>query len=98
MPVMSLMTSMAPMQAAGIPIRAMVVCGGPAQSRLWNQVKADVTRLPVDGAGLVAPEDIRRALRPETSLITVMHANNEIGNLLSLKDFFKCFHIRWSSK
>lgn len=37
-----------PMQEAGIPIRAMVVCGGPAQSRLWNQVKADVTGLTVE--------------------------------------------------
>ena len=40
-----------------------------------------VTILPVDGAGLVSPDDVRRALRPNTSLITVMHANNETGVL-----------------
>jgi xylulokinase len=37
-----------PLRQAGIPIRAMVVCGGPAQSRLWNQIKADVTGLSVE--------------------------------------------------
>ncbi|MCU1327330.1 MAG: aminotransferase, class [Bryobacterales bacterium] len=38
-----------------------------------------VTRVPVDGSGLVDPADIRRALRPDTVLITFMHANNETG-------------------
>ena len=43
----------------------------------------EVTVVPVSQAresqGVVDPEDIRRALRPETVLITVMHANNELG-------------------
>ncbi len=43
----------------------------------------DVTVVPVSHAansqGIVDPEDIRRALRPETILISVMHANNELG-------------------
>ena len=43
----------------------------------------DVTVVPVGrgpkSQGVVDPEDIRRALRPETILITVMHANNELG-------------------
>ena len=38
-----------------------------------------VTRLPVDSRGLVDPDDVRRALRPETRLISIMHANNETG-------------------
>lgn len=37
------------------------------------------TVVPVDGRGVVDPEEIRRALRPETTLISVMHANNETG-------------------
>jgi cysteine desulfurase len=41
----------------------------------------DVTCLPVDGRGLVNPDDIQRALRPDTKLITVMMANNETGML-----------------
>ncbi len=36
-----------------------------------------VTYLPVDGQGVISPEALRRALRKETVLITVMHANNE---------------------
>jgi cysteine desulfurase len=41
----------------------------------------DVTYLPVDGAGLVDPQDVARALRPETVLVSVMHANNEVGTI-----------------
>ncbi len=40
-----------------------------------------VTYVPVDGRGLVDPEDVRRALRPGTALVTVMAANNEIGTV-----------------
>lgn len=41
----------------------------------------DVTWLPVSRDGVVDPEDVRHALRPETILITVMHANNELGTI-----------------
>jgi cysteine desulfurase len=40
-----------------------------------------LTVLPVDGTGLVDPDDVRRAIRPGTALVTVMHANNETGTL-----------------
>jgi cysteine desulfurase len=40
-----------------------------------------ITYLPVGGDGIVDPADIRRALRPQTVLIGIMHANNEIGTL-----------------
>lgn len=40
-----------------------------------------VTRLPVGSTGIVNPDDIARALRPETVLVSVMHANNEIGTI-----------------
>jgi cysteine desulfurase len=40
-----------------------------------------VTRVPVDSAGTVDPADIRRALRPDTVMISVMHANNELGTV-----------------
>jgi cysteine desulfurase len=42
---------------------------------------AAVTFLPVSARGVVDPEDVRRALRPETRLISVMLANNETGAL-----------------
>lgn len=40
-----------------------------------------VTFLPVSSAGVIDPEDVRRALRPQTKLISVMMANNETGVL-----------------
>jgi cysteine desulfurase NifS/selenium donor protein len=41
----------------------------------------DITYLPVDGRGNVDPEEVARAITPETILITVMHANNEVGTV-----------------
>ncbi len=41
----------------------------------------EVTYIPVDGRGLVDPADVKRAIRPNTKLITIMLANNETGVL-----------------
>jgi cysteine desulfurase len=49
----------------------------------------DLTILPVDREGLVNPEDIRGAIRPETVLITVMLANNEIGTIEPIEEIGK---------
>lgn len=46
----------------------------------------DVTFLPVNREGLVDPEEIRRAIRPETVLISVMFANNELGTVQPLEE------------
>ena len=46
-----------------------------------EQNGCEVTYVPVDGRCLVNPDDVRRALRPNTKLITVMMANNETGVL-----------------
>ncbi len=40
-----------------------------------------VTHLPVDQFGLVAPQELENAIRPQTILITIMHANNEVGTI-----------------
>ncbi len=40
-----------------------------------------VTYLTVDRYGLVNPDDVRRAIRDETTLVTIMHANNEVGTI-----------------
>ncbi|GAC1507937.1 MAG: cysteine desulfurase family protein [Steroidobacteraceae bacterium] len=41
----------------------------------------EVTYLPVGSSGVVDPDDVRRAIRPGTKLVSVMHANNEVGTL-----------------
>jgi cysteine desulfurase len=40
-----------------------------------------VTRLPVDSYGFISPDDVRKALTRQTILITIMHANNEVGTI-----------------
>lgn len=46
----------------------------------------DVTFVPVGRDGIADPEDIRRALRPETVLISVMYANNELGTIQPVEE------------
>jgi cysteine desulfurase len=41
----------------------------------------EVTRVPVDGTGLVDPDDVKAAIRSDTALVSVMVANNEIGTV-----------------
>lgn len=45
-----------------------------------------VTYLPVDRYGLVNPEAVRQAITPETVLVSVMHANNEVGTIQPLTE------------
>ena len=52
-----------------------------APCRFLERQGAHVTYLPVDGAGLVDPENLRRAITRDTILISVMHANNEVGTI-----------------
>jgi cysteine desulfurase len=45
-----------------------------------------VTYLPVDGSGLVDPDEVRRAITPRTILVSVMHANNEVGTIQPVEE------------
>ena len=47
---------------------------------------ARVTRVPVDGYGLVDPDDVRRAIEPATVLVSVMLANNEVGTIQPIEE------------
>src|SRR6266568_1002916 len=49
----------------------------------------EVTYLPVNGRGLVDPDDVRRALRSNTKLVTIMMANNETGVLQPVEEIGK---------
>lgn len=48
--------------------------------------EVEVTYVPVSAAGLVEAEEVRKALRPETVLISIMHANNETGAVQPVKE------------
>ncbi|MCX7771030.1 MAG: cysteine desulfurase NifS [Proteobacteria bacterium] len=49
----------------------------------------EVTYVPVDSYGMIDPEDIRKAIRKDTVLISVMYANNETGNIFPIKEISK---------
>ncbi|MEM2839133.1 MAG: cysteine desulfurase NifS [Thermoplasmata archaeon] len=49
----------------------------------------EVTYLPVDSEGLVSPEVLERAIRPDTILISIMYANNEIGTIQPIRELAK---------
>ncbi|HEX9760922.1 MAG TPA: cysteine desulfurase family protein [Candidatus Acidoferrales bacterium] len=53
--------------------------------RALEKEGVDVTYVPATSDGVVDPDDIRRALRPETVLISVMFANNELGTVQPLE-------------
>lgn len=46
----------------------------------------DITFLPVDEDGLVSAEQVKNAIRPDTILVTIMHANNEIGTIEPIRE------------
>ncbi|MCD6360893.1 MAG: aminotransferase class V-fold PLP-dependent enzyme, partial [Armatimonadetes bacterium] len=52
----------------------------------------ELTVLPVDGDGLVDPDEVRRALRPDTRLITIMHSNNEVGTIEPIREIAEIAH------
>jgi cysteine desulfurase len=54
-----------------------------------EETGCDVTYVPVDGRSLVDPDDVRRALRPNTKLISIMMANNETGVLQPVEEIGK---------
>jgi len=54
--------------------------------RELEQEGVSVTRVGVGSDGVVDPGDVRRALRPETVLVSVMHANNELGTIQPLEE------------
>lgn len=60
--------------------------------RLLEKEGFAITYLPVDRFGLVDPDEVRRSITKQTILISVMHANNEIGTIEPIEDIAKISH------
>jgi cysteine desulfurase len=54
--------------------------------RFLERLGAEITWLPVDGTGRIDPDDLRRAITSDTVLVSVMHANNEVGTIQPIED------------
>lgn len=52
----------------------------------------EVTYLPVDHEGFVNPADVKAAIRPDTALVSIMFANNEIGTIEPVEEIAKICH------
>jgi len=60
------------------------------ESAKWLEKQGfEITRLTVDQYGLVNPEDVRKAIKKETILVSVMHASNEIGTIEPIEEIGK---------
>ncbi len=57
------------------------------QTVSWLAKKGfDASYVPVGSSGLVDPDDVKRALRPDTILVSIMHVNNEIGTIQPVEE------------
>ena len=65
-----------------------------APCRFLERQGAQVTYLPVDRTGRVDPDDVRRALTPRTILVSVMHANNEVGTTQPIAEIAQSAHAQ----
>jgi len=60
------------------------------ESANWlEQEGFKVTRLPVDEYGIVHPESVEKSIRPDTILVSIIHANNEIGTIEPIAEIGK---------
>ena len=60
--------------------------------RFLERLGARVTYLPVDGTGRVDPDDLRRTITRRTILVSIMHANNEVGTIQPIEDCARMAH------
>ncbi len=63
-------------------------------ARTLEKMGFDVTQVPVDGNGLVDPGEVERALQDDTVLVSVVHANGEVGTIEPIADISKIVRER----
>jgi cysteine desulfurase len=66
---------------------------GHTMEQLQEKFGFDVTYLPVDEYGLVDPDDVGRAIRDDTALVSVMYANNEVGTIQPIAEIAKIARV-----
>ena len=54
--------------------------------RFLERLGAEVTYLPVDGTGMVDPDEVRKVITSRTILVSIMHANNEVGTIQQIEE------------
>ncbi len=59
---------------------------------LFNNMGYELSILPVDQYGMVSPELLQRAMRPDTALVSLMYANNEVGAINPIKELAQIAH------
>ena len=85
-------------EAAGA--RRQLVASAIEHEAILNTLKAlgrrgwTTTLLPVDSRGIVLPETLEAALSPETALVSIMHANNEIGTIQPIAELAAIAHAQ----
>jgi len=60
--------------------------------RYLEELGFEISYLPVDEYGLLTVQQVEEAIRPDTILITIMHANNEVGTLLPIAEIAEMAH------
>ncbi|MBI2185669.1 MAG: cysteine desulfurase NifS [Acidobacteria bacterium] len=80
--------------------RRHLVASAIEHEAVLNTLKAlarrgwSTTLLPVDGTGIVAPDALREALTDQTAVVSIMHANNEIGTVQPVAELARIAHER----
>lgn len=64
--------------------------------RLEQKGEIELSIIPVDAGGIVNVDEIKKALKPETILVSIMYVNNEIGTIQPIREVAKL--IRWYKK
>jgi cysteine desulfurase len=85
-------------EALDAPGRRHVITTGIEHEAVLATLKAiarrgwTVTTIPVDESGVVSPDALRAAMTPETALVSVMHANNEVGTIQPIAELAAIAH------
>jgi cysteine desulfurase len=58
-------------------------------ARTMEKIGFELTLIPVDKYGTVNPEDVRKNIRPDTILVSIMHANGEVGTIEPIQEIAK---------